>query len=182
MQVGGHQFSDAVIKLIEQTIASDPQMSRRQLSGQVCQWLHRRSVNGKLKEMGCRTALLKLHRRGKLQLPPPRVPAAVFTAKDGANDVQLEECAALDCSLSQLGPVELVAVGSRCSRASKIWRALMQCYHPLGAGPLCGAQLRYLIRSPRHGWLGGWPSVRRPGGWGPATAGLAGAMRGGARI
>ena len=155
MQVGGHQFSDAVIKRIEQTIASDPQMSRRQLSRQVCQWLHRRAVNGKLKEMGCRTALLKLHRRGKLQLPPPRVPAAVFTAKDGAADGELEECAALDCSLSQLGPVELVAVGSRYSRASRIWRALMQRYHPLGAGPLCGAQLRYLIRSPRHGWLGG---------------------------
>lgn len=24
----------------------------------------------------------------------------------------------------------------------------------MGAGPLCGAQLRYLIRSPRYGWLG----------------------------
>jgi hypothetical protein len=31
----------------------------------------------------------------------------------------------------------------------------LERHHPLGAGPLCGAQLRYLIRSPRYGWLGG---------------------------
>lgn len=30
----------------------------------------------------------------------------------------------------------------------------MESEHPLGAGPLVGRQLRYLIGSP-HGWLGG---------------------------
>ena len=155
MQVGGHRFSEAVIKRIEQAIASDPQLSRRQLSRQVCEWMHLRSLNGNLQEMSCRIALLKLQRSGQLQLPPPRVSAAVFTPQHRATEAELQGCAALECTLSQLGPVELVAVGSRYSRASKIWRELLQRYHPLGAGPLCGAQLRYLIRSPRHGWLGG---------------------------
>lgn len=31
----------------------------------------------------------------------------------------------------------------------------MEHYHPLGAGPLCGAQQRYLIRGETAGWLGG---------------------------
>jgi hypothetical protein len=155
MQLSGHRFSDAMIKRIEQVMASDPEMSRRQLSRQVCQWLQCRSLNGKLQEMSCRAALLKLQRRGKLQLPPPRVSPAVFALRPRATDGELQDCAALNCSLSQLGPVELVVVDSRYSRGSKIWQALMQRYHPLGAGPLCGAQLRYLIRSPRHGWLGG---------------------------
>ena len=31
----------------------------------------------------------------------------------------------------------------------------MEGYHYLGCGPLCGAQMRYLIKSPCHGWLGG---------------------------
>ena len=31
----------------------------------------------------------------------------------------------------------------------------MERYHYLGAGPLCGAQMRYVIRSKRHGLLGG---------------------------
>jgi hypothetical protein len=155
MQVGGHRFSEADIKRIEQAVALDPQLSRRQLSRQVCEWLQLRSLNGKLQEMSCRTALLRLERCGKLQLPPPRMSAAVFAAQHRTTGVELQETGALECSFSQLGPVELVAVGSRYSRGSKIWRALMRRYHPLGAGPLCGAQLRYLIRSPRHGWIGG---------------------------
>jgi hypothetical protein len=36
----------------------------------------------------------------------------------------------------------------------RIWSELMLCEHPQGAGPLVGAQMRYLIGS-EHGWLGG---------------------------
>ena len=31
----------------------------------------------------------------------------------------------------------------------------MEQHHYLGAGPLCGSQIRYLIRTEKHGWLGG---------------------------
>jgi hypothetical protein len=37
----------------------------------------------------------------------------------------------------------------------RVWNELMACEHPRGAGPLVGAQLRYLIGS-GHGWLGGF--------------------------
>ena len=40
------------------------------------------------------------------------------------------------------------------SAEGQVWRALMQRHHRLGAGPLCGAQLRYLIHSPTAGYLG----------------------------
>ena len=36
----------------------------------------------------------------------------------------------------------------------RIWNEMMLCEHPQGAGPLVGAQMRYLIGS-AHGWLGG---------------------------
>ncbi len=36
----------------------------------------------------------------------------------------------------------------------RLWNELMAREHPQGAGPLVGAQLRYLIQS-EHGWLGG---------------------------
>jgi len=35
----------------------------------------------------------------------------------------------------------------------RVWDELMIREHPLGAGPLVGRQLRYLIKSD-HGWLG----------------------------
>ncbi len=31
---------------------------------------------------------------------------------------------------------------------------MMTRHHPLGSGPLCGAQIRYLVKSATHGYLG----------------------------
>jgi hypothetical protein len=57
-------------------------------------------------------------------------------------------------NLRDLGEVEVVAV-TRFQRLEHAqWLGLMGSSHYLGAGPLCGAQIRYLIRSP-VGLLGG---------------------------
>jgi len=37
----------------------------------------------------------------------------------------------------------------------RVWNEMMLCEHPQGAGPLVGAQRRYLMGS-AHGWLGGF--------------------------
>ena len=57
--------------------------------------------------------------------------------------------------LKDFQPLELIMVRAD-SDASRIWNDLMDRYHYLGSGPLCGAQLRYLIRSEKHGWIGGF--------------------------
>ena len=127
-------------------------MSRRALSREVCQWLGWRTANGKPKEMSARVALKRLEEAGVMELPSaapmPRTGAKVELARN--------ECARpVSMTLRELGAVELVPITKRCRDEARVWRALMQRYHPLGEGPLCGAQLRYLIRSARHGWLGG---------------------------
>jgi hypothetical protein len=53
-----------------------------------------------------------------------------------------------------LGEISLVAISSRYSKASQIWNGLMERFHYLGKGPLCGAQIRYLIKSSEYGWIG----------------------------
>jgi hypothetical protein len=57
--------------------------------------------------------------------------------------------------LRDFQPLELIVVDGANTDESRIWNNLMDRYHYLGSGPLCGAQLRYLIRSGKHGWLGG---------------------------
>lgn len=154
MTVCGLEFTAETIRRIQDTIASAPALSRSELSRRVCQWLDWRSANGKLKEVSCRVALLRLHRRGVIPLPPSaaRPPAGPPPGQAGA---AIEEPPPIRCSLADLGPVEVVPIGSADSHASRVWNGLMHRYHYLGAGPLCGAQLRYLIHSPRYGWLGG---------------------------
>jgi hypothetical protein len=56
--------------------------------------------------------------------------------------------------VEELGEIEIVAVSSRYSKASRVWNSLMERFHYLGKGPLCGGQIRYLVRSSRHGWIG----------------------------
>lgn len=145
-----------MIGRIEQTVDSEPGLSRRALSRRICEWLNWRRSNGKLKEMSCRVALLKLERVGGIRLPKAApFPAPRRTIRDERKEKELSAGAGVAGSLGQVGPIELHAVQSSDREASRVWMELMSQYHPLGAGPLCGAQMRYLISSARGGWLGG---------------------------
>ena len=153
MVVCGQSFAPALLERIAGCVAQEPQLSRRALSRRVCEWLNWRSANGRLKEMSCRVALAKLARAGVLDLPAPRQ-RPVMSARGAAHAPELPQPASVKAPLGELGRIDLVLVRSRHSRASRLWRELMQRYHYLGAGPLCGAQLRYLVRSERYGIVG----------------------------
>lgn len=153
MVVCGQSFSPEMLERIGAMLKEEPHLSRRALSRRVCEWLNWRSANGRLKEMSCRVALGKLARAGVLEIPPPRQQPPT-RARSTAQARELPEFAPVKARLSELGRVELVLVRSRHCRASRLWRALMQRYHYLGAGPLCGAQLRYLVRSEHYGVVG----------------------------
>ena len=60
----------------------------------------------------------------------------------------------VQCTLKTLGEIKVFAISSRYSKSSRIWNELMNRFHYLGKGPLCGAQIRYLVKSSRHGWIG----------------------------
>jgi len=124
------------------------------LSLRVCEWLNWKSPNGKPKEMSCRVALLKLHRKGHLSLPEPGV-RHWTEARGERPPLSLPEVEALRCRLKKLGEIKLVLVESKNRPLSRLWNDLMERYHYLGAGPLCGAQVRYLIESSVYGRMGG---------------------------
>ena len=153
MEVCGRYFSSEVIGQIQAAVDADPAISRRALSRRVCEWLDWRSANGRLQDMSCRKALLELERRGRLTLPPSTTTYA-FQNPSPAADIALPPLPQVHASLEELGEVEVVPVASRYSKSSHVWKALMERFHPLGRGPLCGAQIRYLVRCEAYGWLG----------------------------
>ena len=133
----------------------EPGLSRRELSRRVCDWLNWRTLKGEPKAVNCRVALLKLQQRGQIRLgSTARFPAEKKRA-EGKRKVAGVQRAAVRRRLGQVQPVELVRVGSADSEASRTWNGLMEQHHPLGGGPLCGAQMRYLIHSGGYGYLGG---------------------------
>jgi len=152
MWVSGQWFGAEVVGRIAAAVQADPTISRRALARRVCEWLDWRAPDGRLREMSCRKALVELQRRGGVDLPACetgpgfRARAAPTSAPPAVAEVQGR--------LEDLGEVTVEPVSSRYSAASRVWTELMQTYHYLGAGPLCGAQIRYLVRSARYGWLG----------------------------
>ena len=151
MHVAQREFTDEIVERIGQVVRETAELTRSALSRLVCGWLGWKDAAGRAKESSCRALLVKLERRGLIELPPAR-PVSFEAGKDSIARVE-ETWPQLKTTLQRLGVVELVVVnGDRAH--SRIWRAMMQQHHPLGDGPLCGAQLRYLIRS-EQGWLGG---------------------------
>jgi hypothetical protein len=153
MRICGHEFNREIIARIEATVKSEPSLSRRALSLRVCEWLQWRAANGNLKEVSCRKALLELHRRGLIPLPAAEESCFERSCAKPPTD-RLIDVPELQCTLKQLGEIRIVAVSSRYSKTSQTWNGLMERFHYLGKGPLCGAQIRYLVRSSQHGWVG----------------------------
>ncbi len=129
----------------------EPAISRLELSRRVCQWLDWRSPSGRLQDMSCRKALAQLNRRGVLDLPARE---RLYGFERSASTRTQVDVPKLHGALSKLGKVSVDPITSRYSRESKIWFSLLDRYHYLGSGPLCGAQIRYIVKSSIHGYLG----------------------------
>jgi hypothetical protein len=154
VNISGQIFSPEVVDKIQTTIDTKPTMSRRKLSREVCQWLNWRSPNGALKEMSSRVALLRLHRQGHINLPQAGQKPVSKSQKPSLLAIK-NELSQVECSLKELGPIEIIPIKGDNRKHSAIWNDLLDSYHYLGSGPLVGAQIRYLIHSAHYGWLGG---------------------------
>lgn len=134
---------------IQTLIDDSPDLSRSAVARGLCEHLDWRDALGRLKEMACRKALVALERLGKIILPEPRL------AKPDSCQAPVPPltCPEVTGNLSDLGLVEVLPI-SGGTEESRTWNALMEAHHPLGSGPLCGAQIRYLIVSEKWGMVG----------------------------
>ena len=67
----------------------------------------------------------------------------------------LRESVKSDLKLEDLGHLDLVIVDPHNREDYKIWKGMMQTYHPVGFTKLFGKRILYLIRSSEYGWIGG---------------------------
>ena len=148
--LGGRSFSQEILDRITAVTQAEPDLSRRQLSLRVCEWMNWHNAAGRAQEMSCRKTLAALHRRGVIELPALK---QRYAFQDARAPAACPPVAQVSCTLAELGEVALMRV--TCNELSRVWRSLLDTHHYLKSGPLCGAQLRYLVRSERYGWLGG---------------------------
>jgi hypothetical protein len=145
------RFDATSIQWIDEIIAADPDLTRSLLSKLVCEQLDWRAPNGHYQTTACAIGLRRLHELNILQLPAPRW--TQLNNREPAPRLEPYERPPLACSLAELGEIRLVMVNGDRGKLT-LWRRMLD-RHPLGAGALCGAQIRYLVESAGGGLLGG---------------------------
>lgn len=152
MQSYLERFDESSLQWIDGIIAAEPDISRSRLVRLFCERFGWRSANGRYQRAGCSVALHRLSDLGLVQLPAPRFTPLLDPTR--RRRLVPYDRPLLECSLTELGEIKLLAVNGNKERLD-LWRRMMESFHPLTSGHLCGAQIRYLIETEHGGLVGG---------------------------
>ena len=147
LRVGGRDWSTQDLAQVREAIEEARPPQRTEIARRVCRKLDWKDVLGQPKLMSCRVALLRLHRAGHIELPPPR------NGNGNGRGLSLQRVEWPPQNPVTGSPKDLPGLTLdevRPGQDSALWNGLVDRYHYLGYTPLPGAQLRYLIR-----WEGG---------------------------
>lgn len=147
LRVGGRDWSNEELAQVREAIEQARPRQRTEIARRVCRTLDWKNALGEPKLMSCRVALLRLHRAGHIELPPPRNGNGNGRGLSRQR-VDWPSQDAVTGSAKDLTGLVLDRVQGRSDSA--LWNGLIDRYHYLGYTPLPGAQMRYLIR-----WEGG---------------------------
>lgn len=147
MVLQGREVTAADIELIRALLAAHPARGRTPLSAELCRRWNWRNARGQLKDMACRTLLLKLERAGHIRLPP-RIRPSSNGLRNRRPSVAPPACESVRGPLRDLLPLRVEVVGADSDDA-RLFNGLLAHEHYLGHRNTVGENLRYLVRD-RH--------------------------------
>jgi hypothetical protein len=142
--VQGRPIGVPELALIRGWLQAHPSWNRTRLSRELCVAWNWRNGVGELKDMACRTLLLKLEAQGQIVLPPRRIPS--INARRNRRVVEVaHDQSPIQGALAALRPLQIQALASG-DDALALFRFLLARYHYLGLGNCVGQNLKYLVR------------------------------------
>lgn len=141
LSIQGRTLTPADLDTIRELIHSHPEWNRTRLSRELCAMWDWSAPSGQIKDMACRTMLLKLHRRGLMELPAREGPS-VNHRRGKAFQPVLHDTTPRHCSLAELGPLRLEIADKGEHR--DLWQTLLHGYHYLGFSTRVGKNIAYL--------------------------------------
>jgi len=144
MVMQGRSITAAEIGLIRDLMAAHPDWGRTRLSEELCRRWDWRNAQGRIKDMAARTLLLKLERRGFIELPARQRPSSNEFRNRRVPTVEHVSEPIRD-RLADLRPLTVSIVASG-SADVELFNGLLAHYHYLGHRNTVGENLRYLVR------------------------------------
>ena len=142
MVIQGRRLSEADIKFIRQLLAENPSWHRTRLSCELCTLWDWRNDRGRLKDMACRSLLLKLEQAGHLVLPPRRRPSINHLRNHDLQEAPHRK-EPIRSRLRERTPIDLMPIHRRDEQA--LFATFLSQYHYLGYTGSVGENLKYLI-------------------------------------
>ncbi|MBC8190265.1 MAG: DUF4338 domain-containing protein [Puniceicoccaceae bacterium] len=144
MVIQGRCITATQIGLIRGLLDKHREWGRTRLSEELCRHWNWRNAQGRIKDMAARTLLLKLERRGLIELPARQRPSS--------NEFRNRRVSVVDHasepirgSLGDLRPLS-VSVVAPGSTGGRLFNSLLTHHHYLGHRNTVGENLRYLVR------------------------------------
>ena len=140
--IQGRAISPEDVALIRGWLEAHPDSNRTRLSRELCEAWNWRNDVGRLKDMACRSLLLKLEAKGQIRLPPRR--RASVNGQRNRQVLQMDhDRSPIEGLLRALQPVRVEVVAQGSSQA-RLFQFLLQRYHYLGHRNCAGENLKYL--------------------------------------
>jgi hypothetical protein len=146
VQIGGVTLTPADQSWLEQA-AARPKTSRTSLARSLCERLSLKDACGRPRLVTARIALSRQARAGKLALPAVANPFGEFQRRviqRPTRPRKARELPTLD-TLPSLASLTVHRVAGPSDPWHAAWKKSLDEHHYLGSGPLCGAQLRYVV-------------------------------------
>ena len=140
------------IEIVLGLLREDAYAYRSTFADAVCRRFGFHDARGRVQRSSCIKALRELERAGHFVLPAASPRGAKGARSARRLDAPVQDPQDVPGQAGEVRGLCLIKVDTL--ERMRIWNELMLCEHPQGAGPLVGAQMRYLIGS-EHGWLGG---------------------------
>lgn len=140
--IQGRKITQEDLEVIGGMIRENPSWHRSRLSQELCRLWGWQAPNGQLKDMACRSLLLKLERQGFIKLPK-RIQKNNHPYKAKHFQPVLHDTTAIQCPLKDLLPLRIRVVGKGERR--DLFQTLLRQYHYLGYGHFVGENLAYLV-------------------------------------
>jgi hypothetical protein len=143
--IQGRAIGPEDVARIRDWLQAHPDSNRTRLSRELCAAWNWRNGAGRIKDMACRSLLLKLEAQGEIRLPPRRT--ASVNGLRNRQALQFEhDPSSIEGPLSLLQPLRVQAVSAGSSEA-KLFQCLLQRHHYLGHRNCVGENLKYLARA-----------------------------------
>jgi hypothetical protein len=139
----GREFTPEELRQIVERIERVPGVTRAALSRWFCERFDWRRPDGRLREMSCRVAMLRMQADGLIVLPASRMIGPrkrAHFAPTEATDPQ----PAITNPVHELGVLRLEIVQGG-GAVSRVWNEYVARYHYLGYTPMSGSQIRYNV-------------------------------------